>query len=79
VIIYDPWWNPAIEAQATDRTHRIGQTRKVHAMKLVVKDSIEEKILKLQEQKQRVFQNLVESPSAAMKNLSDEDLEFLLV
>ena len=79
VIIYDPWWNPAVEAQATDRTHRIGQTKKVHAMKLVVKDSIEEKILKLQEQKQRVFQNLVESPSAAMKNLSDEDLEFLLV
>jgi len=78
VIIYDPWWNPAVEDQATDRTHRIGQTRKVLAMKLVVKDSVEEKILKLQERKQRIFRNLVESPSAALKSLTDEDLEFLM-
>ena len=78
VIIYDPWWNPAVEDQATDRTHRIGQTRKVHAMKLVVKDSVEERILKLQERKQRIFRNLVETPATAMKSLTDEDLEFLL-
>ena len=50
VIIYDPWWNPAVELQAADRTHRIGQTRAVSSVKLVVKDSIEEKILELQEQ-----------------------------
>jgi superfamily II DNA or RNA helicase len=78
VIIYDPWWNPAVEAQATDRTHRIGQKRSVLSMKLVVKDSIEEKILKLQEQKQKIFQNLVENQSTSLKSLSDEDLEFLL-
>ncbi len=78
VIIYDPWWNPAVEAQATDRTHRIGQTRKVCSMKLVVKNSIEEKILSLQQKKQRIFCNLVENQSASLKNLSNEDLEFLL-
>ena len=78
VIIYDPWWNPAIEAQATDRTHRIGQKKSVYSMKLVVKDSIEEKILKLQNQKQKIFQNLVENQSASLKNLSNEDIEFLL-
>ncbi|MBN1863745.1 MAG: DEAD/DEAH box helicase [Victivallales bacterium] len=78
VIIYDPWWNPAVEAQATDRTHRIGQTRKVCSMKLVVKNSIEEKILSLQQRKQRIFCNLVENQSASLKNLTAEDLEFLL-
>ena len=78
VIIYDPWWNPAVEAQATDRTHRIGQKRSVYSMKLVVRDSIEEKILRLQKQKQKIFENLVENPSASLKKLSDEDIEFLL-
>ena len=78
VIIYDPWWNPAVEAQATDRTHRIGQKKCVYSMKLVVKDSIEEKILKLQDQKQKIFQNLVENQSASLKTLSNEDIEFLL-
>ena len=78
VIIYDPWWNPAVEAQATDRTHRIGQKKSVYSMKLVVKDSIEEKILKLQKKKQKIFQNLVENQSTSLKNLSDEDIEFLL-
>lgn len=78
VIIYDPWWNPAVEAQATDRTHRIGQTKSVYSMKLVVKNSIEEKILSLQQKKQRIFCNLVENQSASLKQLSDEDLEFLL-
>lgn len=78
VIIYDPWWNPAVEAQATDRTHRIGQTKSVYSMKLVVKNSIEEKILSLQQKKQRIFCNLVENKSASLKQLSDEDLEFLL-
>lgn len=78
VIIYDPWWNPAVEAQATDRTHRIGQTKSVYSMKLVVKNSIEEKILSLQQKKQRIFANLVESQSTSLKQLSDDDLEFLL-
>ena len=78
VIIYDPWWNPAVEAQATDRTHRIGQTKSVYSMKLVVRNSIEEKILKLQEKKQQIFSSLVENKSTSLKQLSNEDLEFLL-
>ncbi len=64
VIIYDPWWNPAVENQAADRTHRIGQTRSVDCIKLVVKDSIEEKILSLQARKQEIFDNLIENPAA---------------
>lgn len=77
VIIYDPWWNPAVEAQATDRTHRIGQTRPVDSIKLVVEDSIEEKILKLQSKKQEIFDSLIENPAAASHKLSIEDLKFL--
>ena len=78
VIIYDPWWNPAVETQATDRTHRIGQTRSVNSMKLVVKNSVEERILTLQDRKRDIFQCLVDDPAAAMSQLSFEDLEFLL-
>ncbi len=79
VIIYDPWWNPAAENQATDRTHRIGQTKDVHCMKLVVENSIETKILDLQEKKRRLFKALVDDrPTTTLKDLSYEDLEFLL-
>jgi len=78
VIIYDPWWNPAVEAQATDRTHRIGQTNSVYSMKLIVKNSIEEKILKLQDKKQKIFRNLLDRQSDSLKQLTNEDLEFLL-
>ena len=51
VILFDPWWNPAVENQAIDRTHRIGQTSKVMAYRLLIKNSIEEKIRELQKQK----------------------------
>jgi superfamily II DNA or RNA helicase len=78
VIIYDPWWNPAVEMQATDRTHRIGQDKKVCSMKLVVKDSVEEKMLSLQQKKQRMFTNLMDSTSTTLSHLSGEDIEFLL-
>jgi SNF2 family DNA or RNA helicase len=78
VIIYDPWWNPAVEAQATDRTHRIGQTKSVYSMKLIVKNSIEEKILRLQDKKQKIFCNLVDTHSNSLRQLTNEDLQFLL-
>lgn len=78
VIIYDPWWNPAAEAQAADRTHRIGQTRNVNCIKLAVRDSIEEKVLALQELKKELFGALVETPGAALGSMSVEDMEFLL-
>lgn len=78
VILCDPWWNPAVELQATDRTHRIGQTRPVRSLKLLVKDSIEEKILTLQEQKQEIFDNVVDNPNVAGAKFSIEELKYLL-
>lgn len=78
VIIYDPWWNPAAEAQAEDRSHRIGQTRAVNCIKLIVENSVEEKVLELQKKKAGLFENLVESPTEALRSVSMEDLEFLL-
>lgn len=74
VIIFDPWWNPAVEAQAIDRSHRIGQTKKVMVYRMVVKDSIEEKMLALQEKKKALVENLVASDAKAFKNLKKEDI-----
>jgi SNF2 family DNA or RNA helicase len=74
VIIFDPWWNPAVEAQAIDRSHRIGQTKKVFVYRLVVKDTIEEKMLKLQEQKRDLVEKLITSETKAFKNLSKDDI-----
>ncbi|MDD5698097.1 MAG: DEAD/DEAH box helicase [Victivallaceae bacterium] len=78
VIIYDPWWNPAVESQAADRTHRIGQTRTVNTLKLVAKDSIEEKILSLQAEKQQIFDHLIENPAAGVNKLTIRELKALL-
>ncbi|MEA4863620.1 MAG: SNF2-related protein [Victivallaceae bacterium] len=78
VIIYDPWWNPAVEAQAGDRTHRIGQTRPVNILKLLVKDSIEERILEMKRQKQEIFDSVIEHPELAAEKLTVKELAFLL-
>ncbi len=78
VIIYDPWWNPAVEMQATDRTHRIGQDKSINSMKIVIKDSIEEKMLVLQKKKQILFKNLVDTVPSTLGHLSNDDIEFLL-
>jgi hypothetical protein len=78
VIIYDPWWNPAVESQATDRTHRIGQTQIVSSFKLVAKDSIEEKILNLQAEKQEIFDSLIENPAAGVNKLTIKELKALI-
>jgi non-specific serine/threonine protein kinase len=77
VYLVDPWWNPAAEQQAIDRAHRIGQTRKVFAYKMICKDSIEEKILKLQERKKMLADELIQEEAGFVKNLSREDIEFL--
>ncbi|VVM25286.1 COG0553: Superfamily II DNA/RNA helicases, SNF2 family [uncultured Gammaproteobacteria bacterium] len=58
VIHYDPWWNPAVENQATDRAHRIGQTKAVFVYKLIIENSIEEKILELQKKKLQLQQGI---------------------
>ena len=78
VFILDPWWNPAAEAQAVDRAHRIGQTRRVHAYRLICKDTVEEKIVDLQNKKRDLAEAIVSSDNAILKNLSREDLEELL-
>lgn len=77
VIHYDPWWNPAVEDQATDRVHRLGQTRHVFAYKMITKDSVEEKILGLQEKKKNLARGILSTDSAMGKKFNMEDLEFL--
>ena len=76
VIHYDPWWNPAVESQATDRTHRIGQTRQVFSYKLICQNTVEEKILKLQEMKRGVAEAVIPGQDT-WKSLTKEDLEML--
>ena len=76
--ILDPWWNPAAESQAIDRAHRIGQENHVFAYKIIAKDTVEEKILALQNQKRELFDSIVTANGSFMKNLSSQDLELLL-
>ncbi len=78
VIHFDPWWNYAVESQATDRAHRIGQTRVVTAYKLIARDTIEEKIVKLQARKRSASEGLIGSEEPLMSGLTTEDLEELL-
>jgi len=79
VIHFDPWWNPAVEGQATDRAHRIGQTRVVTAYKLITRDTVEEKILKLQEKKRAAIDAALDSEEPLMNGLTTEELEELLM
>jgi superfamily II DNA or RNA helicase len=78
VIHFDPWWNPAVEAQATDRAHRIGQQKTVYSVKLIARDTVEEKVLALQRKKQSVIDATIESDEAAMKSLDWGDIQELL-
>jgi superfamily II DNA or RNA helicase len=77
VILYDPWWNPAVERQAIDRTHRIGQTRPVTAYRMVTAGSVEEKIRALAERKNALSRSVIKADSAIAKSLTKDDLEFL--
>jgi len=76
VILFDPWWNPAVENQAIDRTHRIGQTRKVMAYRLLMRDSIEEKIRLLQKQKAALAKDILGEERFA-QSLTLNDLRYL--
>ncbi len=78
VIHYDPWWNPAAEDQATDRAHRIGQTKKVFVYKLVVKGSIEERMLQLQERKKALAASIYEGGAGSGRLLEEGDIDLLL-
>lgn len=77
VLHIDPWWNPAVERQASDRVHRIGQTRPVFIYKFISKNSIEEKILALQQAKQQLVKELITTEKDFVKHLTREDLEML--
>ena len=78
VFLLDPWWNPAVEAQAIDRTHRIGQSRSVLACRLVARDTVEERILELQERKRHLADSIIQADRGLLQNLGREDLELLL-
>jgi SNF2 family DNA or RNA helicase len=77
VYIVDPWWNPAVEQQAIDRTHRIGQTKNIFAYRMICKDTIEDKIIQLQEKKRSLARDLVTDDSGFVKSLTKEDVEYL--
>ena len=78
VFLLDPWWNPAVEAQAIDRAHRIGQTRRVFASRLIARDTVEEKVLELQRTKRDLADAIITGDNASVRNLRREDLEVLL-
>ena len=77
VYIVDPWWNPAVEQQAIDRTHRIGQTKNVFAYRMICTDTVEDKILKLQERKRNLAKDLITDDEGFVKSLTKEDVEYL--
>ena len=79
VVHFDPWWNPAVEDQATDRAHRIGQKRTVYSVKLIAEHTVEEKVLALQQRKQAVIQATVgQGDEAVLKSLNWQDIQELL-
>jgi hypothetical protein len=77
VYIVDPWWNPAVEQQAIDRTHRIGQDKNIFAYRMICVDTIEDKIIQLQEKKRALAKDLIADDNTFVKSLSREDVEYL--
>jgi non-specific serine/threonine protein kinase len=77
VYIVDPWWNPAVEQQAIDRTHRIGQTKNIFAYRMICTDTVEDKILHLQERKRALARDLITDDDGFVKSLTREDVEYL--
>ena len=78
VFLLDPWWNPAVEAQAVDRAHRIGQTRQVFAYRFIAHDTVEEKVLQLQQSKRALADAIITPDNSLIRQLRREDLELLL-
>jgi SNF2 family DNA or RNA helicase len=77
VFLFDPWWNTAVQQQAIDRTHRIGQTKNVFAYKMICKDTIEEKIIQLQQRKKQLAEDLIGGEDGFVKALNEDDIAFL--
>jgi SNF2 family DNA or RNA helicase len=78
IFLLDPWWNPAVEAQAIDRAHRIGRTRPVVAYRLIARDTVEEKIVELQARKRELAESILSEDNSVLRRLEVEDLELLL-
>ena len=78
VFILDPWWNPAVEAQAVDRAHRIGQMKQIFAYRLIARDSVDEKVLELQQTKRDLASASIGADNSLIRDLRREDLELLL-
>jgi len=78
VFILDPWWNPAVEAQAVDRAHRIGQARPVFAYRLIARGTVEEKVLELQKTKRDLAEAIIGADNSMIRDLRAEDLALLL-
>jgi len=78
VFLLDPWWNPAVEAQAIDRTHRIGQTERVFAYRLIAKDTVEEKVLELQKSKRGLAEAVINEDNSLLASLDRETIAILL-
>jgi SNF2 family DNA or RNA helicase len=78
VFLLDPWWNPAVEAQAVDRAHRIGQAKPVFAFRLIARDTVEEKVLQLQDSKRTLAREIISSDDTLVRSLTRDDLERLL-
>ncbi|MFZ1791195.1 MAG: DEAD/DEAH box helicase [Saprospiraceae bacterium] len=79
VYIVDPWWNPAVEAQAIDRTHRIGQDKHIFAYRMICKNTIEEKIMQLQQKKQKIAQDIIVNDESVFRSLDKEELMDLFI
>ena len=78
VFLFDPWWNLAAENQAIDRAHRMGQKNTVFSYRLIARNSIEEKILALHEKKKELFDSLIDSDNASIKQMEEADIDLLL-
>jgi len=78
VFLLDPWWNPAVEAQAIDRAHRIGQTKPVFAYRLIARDTVEEKVLELQRSKRDLADAIINADNSLVSGLGREEIELLL-
>jgi len=77
IYLIDPWWNPAVEQQAIDRTHRIGQDKHIFAYKMICKDTVEEKIIRLQEKKKNLAADLINAKQSFIKQLTEADIRAL--
>jgi SNF2 family DNA or RNA helicase len=78
VIHYDPWWNVAAENQATDRAYRIGQNKNVEVIKLIMQDSVEQRVIELQNKKKDLIDKLISDDDSSITKVSVDDLKFIL-